>query len=280
MTADERLRLTLFAPAPESDTTSVSRHRPPGRRRAPGRVKRLPDGFSRRGAAALAAKSVAGVGLIGGAAVALTLPMEASAEAATPAPASLALASPASVTDRGAALDRASRSAARTLPAAVTAPTGPAPAKPDTVGVSGVKAVAEPKPKPVAAPSASTRSGVAASNAYTGGVSAKCAGLGLVPNAQRLCTAVQANFGLSNIGGYRPNGGEHSTGQAVDFMITSQAQGDAIAAWVQQHVGQFNVEYVIWRQRYWTPGSSWSLMPDRGSITANHYDHVHVTVNY
>ena len=39
------------------------------------------------------------------------------------------------------------------------------------------------------------------------------------------------------------------------------------------------MQYVIWEQRYWEPGSSWELMEDRGSITANHYDHVHVTVN-
>ena len=61
-------------------------------------------------------------------------------------------------------------------------------------------------------------------------------------------------------------------------MISGKSQGDAVAAWVQSHVGEFNVEYVIWRQRYWTPGSSWDPMEDRGSPTANHMDHVHVTV--
>ena len=90
---------------------------------------------------------------------------------------------------------------------------------------------------------------------------------------------MQSAFGLTNIGGYRPNGGEHSTGQAVDFMISSQSQGDAIAAFVQNHVSEFNVQYIIWRQRYWEPGSSWDLMEDRGSTTQNHYDHVHVTVD-
>ncbi len=34
--------------------------------------------------------------------------------------------------------------------------------------------------------------------------------------------------------------------------------------------------YVIWRQRY-NDGSGWDPMEDRGSITANHYDHVHVS---
>jgi hypothetical protein len=95
-----------------------------------------------------------------------------------------------------------------------------------------------------------------------------------------VCSAVQSAFGLRTIGGYRPNAGEHSTGQAVDFMISGKSQGDAVAAFVQSHAGEFNVKYVIWRQRYWEPGSSWDPMEDRGSPTANHMDHVHVTVNY
>ena len=256
----------------------MSRHRQPGRRRAPGRVKRLPDGLSRHGAA-LAAKSIAGLGVVGGAAVALSLPLDASADAATAAPASVSLASaPAAALADRAPAQRASRSAVRSSPAAVTAPAGLAPSRPTVVGISGITAVATPKPAPKK--SAPAASGTTRADAYTGGVSAKCASLGLIPNAQRICTAIQANFGLSNIGGYRAGDGDHGTGQAVDFMISGQAQGDAIAAWVQQHVGQFNVEYVIWRQRYWEPGGAWRLMEDRGSPTANHYDHVHVTVRY
>jgi hypothetical protein len=257
----------------------VSRHRQPGRRRAPGRVKRLPDGFPRSGAA-WAAKSVAGLGVLGGAAVALTLPLESAAEAAA-APASLAL----SAQHDGAAqqartADRASRSTRRALPAAVAAPAGVSPAHVEAVGVTGVTAVAKPAPKTATPSTASASVSSAAANAWSGNLNPLCTGIGLILNAERLCSAVRANFTPSTVGGYRPNAGEHSTGQAVDIMITSQAQGDAIAAWVQSHVGQFNVKYVIWRQRYWEPGSSWRLMEDRGSPTANHYDHVHVTVNY
>ncbi|MBT9255072.1 hypothetical protein KMZ32_08215 [Phycicoccus sp. MAQZ13P-2] len=62
--------------------------------------------------------------------------------------------------------------------------------------------------------------------------------------------------------------------------MTSGAQGDAIAAYVQAHVSEFNVKYLIWQQRYWAPGEGWRLMEDRGSPTQNHFDHVHVTVNY
>ena len=266
----------------------MSRHRAPGRRRAPGRVRRLPDGLSRSRAAAVAAKSAAGLGVVGGAAVALTIPLAARAQAATPAPASLALSRTVALDER-VALDRASRSATRSAPAAVTAPSEVAPVQAEPLGVSGVKAVAKPKPKPAPEPEATSSSGtgasapsapVAPSGSYAGGITSHCASIGLIPTAQRLCSAVQTTFGLSSIGGYRPSADEHGTGQAVDFMISSSAQGDAIAAYVQQHAGEFNVKYVIWSQRYWPAGGSWSMMADRGSITANHYDHVHVTVNY
>ena len=224
-------------------------------------------------------KSVATVGVLGGAALALALPVDAS-------PAALTLAVPAASTaaERSDGLT-ASRSAARAAaqaPAspAVSAPEGSAPIAPEQVGVSGVKAVAKPTPEPAAAKAAGGSTNAAApSGPYSTSISGKCGGIGLIPTAARLCSAVDSVFHLGSIGGYRANGGEHSTGQAVDFMISSSSQGDAIAAWVQSHVGEFNVEYVIWRQRYWTPGGSWELMEDRGSPTANHMDHVHVTVN-
>jgi len=38
------------------------------------------------------------------------------------------------------------------------------------------------------------------------------------------------------------------------------------------------VKYIIWRQRIWFPGGSWKAMADRGGVTANHYDHVHISV--
>ncbi len=258
----------------------MSRRHHTGRRRAPGPVRRLPDGFSRLGAA-WAAKSVATVGVVGGAAVALALPVEAS-------PASLRLPAP-GTTD---AQDRegvqsASRSAARPAAApapAVSAPVEAAPVVPDTVGVAGVTAVAKPKPKPKPTVRPTTESTSRETSAprvavSSSGISSKCSSIGLNNDAARLCTAVQRTFGLSSIGGYRPNAGEHSTGQAVDFMVSSSSTGDAIAEFVQANAGTYDVQYIIWEQRYWEPGSSWDLMEDRGSATANHYDHVHVTVN-
>ena len=38
---------------------------------------------------------------------------------------------------------------------------------------------------------------------------------------------------------------------------------------------------ILLRQHIWTPvraGEGWRSMPSRGSATANHYDHVHVSV--
>ena len=41
------------------------------------------------------------------------------------------------------------------------------------------------------------------------------------------------------------------------------------------------IMYIIYRQRIWDvrmASSGWVPMEDRGSITANHYDHVHISV--
>ena len=214
----------------------MSRHRNPGRRRAPGAVRRLPDGFTRLGAT-WATKSIAAIGVLGGAAVALALPVDAS-------PAALTLATPAATssvarTDGLAASRGSVRSAAPALAIpAVSAPEGAAPIAPEQVGVAGVKAVAKPKPKPKPKPvakatssgsdsSGSSDSVEAPSSSYSTSISGQCGSIGLNNDAARLCSAVDSIFHLGSIGGYRANAGEHSTGQAVDFMISSRSQGDS-----------------------------------------------------
>jgi hypothetical protein len=58
---------------------------------------------------------------------------------------------------------------------------------------------------------------------------------------------------------------------------TDAALGDAIAQYQIEHWDELGVEYVIWQQRILSsPTGSWKPMEDRGSTTANHYDHVHV----
>lgn len=101
---------------------------------------------------------------------------------------------------------------------------------------------------------------------------------GLRPDTVRVHRAVCAEFPqISTYGGVR-GAGEHATGQALDIMVSS-AVGDQVAAFLQEHRAELGIEYLIWRQRIWRPATSnvWRFMSDRGGITANHYDHVHVT---
>jgi hypothetical protein len=105
---------------------------------------------------------------------------------------------------------------------------------------------------------------------------------GLTPDAIRVHRAVCAEFpGVSSYGGVRSGGGEHSVGRALDIMVSSSSLGDAIAAYCRENYQALGISEVIWSQRIWTVERSsdgWRWMEDRGSATANHYDHVHVTV--
>jgi hypothetical protein len=68
---------------------------------------------------------------------------------------------------------------------------------------------------------------------------------------------------------------DHPSGRAVDFMV-DRATGDALADCALRNRAALGITYVIWRQRI-NFGSGWQLMEDRGGVTANHYDHVHVS---
>lgn len=92
------------------------------------------------------------------------------------------------------------------------------------------------------------------------------------------CNAFPA---LSSYGGYAARG-EHGTGNAIDFMITDPALGQALAEWARAHASELGVYDIIWAQRIWTPARAsegWRPMSDRGSATANHFDHVHILVS-
>jgi hypothetical protein len=85
---------------------------------------------------------------------------------------------------------------------------------------------------------------------------------------------------ITSYGGWS-NHGEHSSGRALDIMTSDVELGTAIAEFLQEHASELHLFDVIWRQHIWTPVRSsegWRLMPSRGSTTANHYDHVHVSV--
>lgn len=104
---------------------------------------------------------------------------------------------------------------------------------------------------------------------------------GITPAAVRVYRAVCNNFPqITHIGGY-DNHGEHSSGRALDIMTSDVAVGNAIAEFLRAHAAELNLYNVIWRQRIFTQeraGEGWRGMSSRGSATANHYDHVHVSV--
>jgi hypothetical protein len=63
--------------------------------------------------------------------------------------------------------------------------------------------------------------------------------------------------------------------------MVSGSEGDAVAAWLKANYKKLGISELIWSQRIWTVQRSsegWRWMEDRGGATANHYDHVHVTV--
>ena len=63
-------------------------------------------------------------------------------------------------------------------------------------------------------------------------------------------------------------------------MVTDVGLGTAIAEFLRAHASELHLYDVIWRQHIWTPergGEGWRYMSSRGSATANHYDHVHVS---
>lgn len=103
---------------------------------------------------------------------------------------------------------------------------------------------------------------------------------GLQPNAVRLYRAVCAAFPAVGSWGGRSGSGDHGAGRALDIMCTGSLC-DGVSDYVRSHAAELGVSYVIWAQRIWTverSGEGWRPMEDRGSATANHYDHVHVSV--
>ncbi|MBA0047496.1 hypothetical protein [Mycobacterium sp. NPDC050853] len=101
---------------------------------------------------------------------------------------------------------------------------------------------------------------------------------GAQPAVAQAGNALKTMFGISNIGGSsgRGGGGDHGRGLALDFMTNSNTTGTALANFVLANRERLGVTYVIWQQRY-NDGNGWSMMENRGSATANHYDHVHVS---
>lgn len=102
---------------------------------------------------------------------------------------------------------------------------------------------------------------------------------GLSANTVGVMKAIKARFPQVTFS----TGGDqdHATGHAVDLMTSSSSTGDAMAEYVRANHSSLGVHYVIWSQKIWNVqrnSEGWRAMEDRGSATANHYDHVHVSV--
>ena len=111
---------------------------------------------------------------------------------------------------------------------------------------------------------------------------------GLQPQTAAFKEEVANLFGITSFSGYRPGDpGDHGKGLAIDFMVpVSSALGDQIADYAIQNMASRGINYIIWKQRFYAPydskygpANTWNPMPDRGSVTENHYDHVHVSMN-
>ena len=123
---------------------------------------------------------------------------------------------------------------------------------------------------------------------YASIAASKSENAGLQPQTAAFKEEIANLFGITSFSGYRPgDSGDHGKGLAIDFMVpVSSALGDQIADYTIQNMASRGISYIIWKQRFYAPYPSkygpaytWNPMPDRGSITENHYDHVHVSMN-
>ena len=123
---------------------------------------------------------------------------------------------------------------------------------------------------------------------YASIAASKSENAGLQPQTAAFKEEVANLFGITSFSGYRPGDpGDHGKGLAIDFMVpVSSALGDQIADYAIQNMASRGISYIIWKQRFYAPFDSkygpaytWNPMPDRGSVTENHYDHVHVSMN-
>ena len=123
---------------------------------------------------------------------------------------------------------------------------------------------------------------------YAGLAVAKAENAGLQPQTAAFKEEIANLFGITSFSGYRPgDSGDHGKGLAIDFMVPESSElGDKVAEYAIQNMASRGISYIIWKQRFYAtfdskygPANTRNPMPDRGSVTENHYDHVHVSMN-
>ena len=114
----------------------------------------------------------------------------------------------------------------------------------------------------------------------------------ITPRMRQVKDEVDRRFGpFVDIGCFRAEAsGEHRSSMAIDVILLPGGvmpaaswiqKGYDIAAWAQANASRLGIMYIIYRQRIWDvrmASSGWVPMENRGSITANHFDHVHISV--
>ena len=142
--------------------------------------------------------------------------------------------------------------------------------------------------QPEEARTVSTTYAAPAAPDYAGLAVAKSENAGLQPQTAAFKEEIANLFGITSFSGYRPgDSGDHGKGLAIDFMVPESSElGDKIAEYAIQNMASRGISYIIWKQRFYAPfdskygpANTWNPMPDRGSVTENHYDHVHVSMN-
>jgi len=158
-------------------------------------------------------------------------------------------------------------------PVAEPAPVVEIPAEPEVTAVASTPQYGAPAP-------------VVDTTASTPSTATPTSNEGLRPQTIKFKEQVINELGLTDIGGYRPGDPEdHGKGLAIDVMVPeSSAIGDQVAQYAIDHMQENGISYIIWKQRFYAPvnniygpANTWNEMPDRGSVTENHYDHVHVS---
>lgn len=108
------------------------------------------------------------------------------------------------------------------------------------------------------------------------------------PVTASVANAVGSMFGIKTVGGWRSGTSErwdqegHPAGLALDFMTNDIPDGvqvgNQMVDYLIANADSIGVKYIMWQQRSWTAARGWRAMADRGSVTQNHMDHVHLSL--
>lgn len=132
-------------------------------------------------------------------------------------------------------------------------------------------AAPEPAPDPAPADTSGAGDGPAGCAAGTEGFGDVADGVAEAGEKLRCMFSVDTVYGVAG----RSNASDHPKGKALDLMV-DQATGEKLAAYARANMDELGISYVIYRQRIDT-GSGWEAQEDRGGVTANHMDHVHIS---